>query len=214
MPRPLTAALLAAGFCASCATPDHGAAAADSAARGLLHADAAPPPDARTFPAPHWTVGDRFVYRSGGRLRVDFRVAEAGPDRLVLEEAGGLRQIYSMDFAALGEEAPGQPARLREPGDPQLHFPLWAGKRWTAELEAAGQRLQVDYHCEALETLRTPAGELSALRIWRRARLAEAENPYEHVTLLWYAPAIGFWAQKLEDGALLTLEEAHRQRED
>lgn len=213
MHRNFTAFLILAGALSACASPNRETDAA-LAARGLLHVDAAPPPGTAVYEQPHWSVGDRFVYRSGGRLRVDFRVVEAGPERLVLEEAGGLRQIYSPQLAALGEEAPGQPPRLREPADPQLHFPLWVGKRWTAELASGEQRIQVDYCCDALEQVHTPAGEVSALRIWRRARLADAANPFENVTLLWYAPAIGFWAQKLEDGALLKLEEAHRQMDN
>jgi len=194
----------------ACASPDR---TPPVPARGILHADAAPPPGAAIYERPRWQVGDRFVYRSGGRLRVDFRVAEIGPERIVLEEASGLRQIYTAELAAVGEESPGQDPIVRETPDPQFLFPLWVGKRWTIELLLGEMRIQVDYHCDALETVRTPAGDLSSLRIWRRARLADAENPFERVTLLWYSPEAGFWSQKLEDGALLVLEEAHRQGE-
>jgi hypothetical protein len=203
---PLSLALTCA--LAACSAPDR---VEVPPARGILHADDAPPAGAQVYERPQWQVGDRFVYRSGGRLRVDFRVAEMGPERIVLEEASGLRQIYTAELAAVGEEVPGEKPTVRETPDPQFLFPLWVGKRWTLELMLAEMRIQVDYHCDVMETVRTPAGELNCLRIWRRARLADSENPFERVTLLWYAPEVGFWAQKLEDGALLVLEEAHRQ---
>lgn len=202
--------VLACALCA-CSNPNH---TMPPPARGLLHADATPPSGAMIFERPQWQVGDRFVFRSGGRLRVDFRVAEIGPERIVLEEAGGLRQIYTAELAAVGEEVPGEKPTLRETPDPQFLFPLWVGKRWTLEMLLGEMRIMVDYHCDVMETVRTPAGDLDCVRIWRTARLADSENPLERVTVLWYAPQVGFWAQKLEDGALLVLEEAHRQGEE
>jgi hypothetical protein len=55
------------------------------------------------------------------------------------------------------------------------------------------------------------AGSFSCLRIWRHARVATEGKFLERASLLWFAPDVGNFAQRLENGTLLELEEYHRQ---
>ena len=94
---------------------------------------------------------------------------------------------------------------------------MWRGKRWTShfvrkQLDQPALPLMVTYEVDAVETVTVPAGSFSCLRIWRRARVAESEQRYlERVSVLWYAPEVGYFAKRLESGSLMELEEFHRQ---
>ena len=207
------ALLASAGACSSPATLPEGEGA------GLVRWDRRPPEGAWLVERPQWTVGDRLVYRAGDWLSLDLRVIEVGPEGMVLEEAGGTLQTLTPDLGALRDEVPGDPeqTRVNEPADASYHFPLWPGKRWAVEFvrkapgEKQGLPLLVEYHCDREERVTVPAGEFRTLRIWRRARLSNDPESRERVSLLWYAPEIGFFVRRLNDGVLLELEEAHRQ---
>jgi len=201
----------------ACAAPDRHALPEGSGA-GLLYRDADPPPGAEICAAPQWQQGQRFTLVAGGWARAEFVVAATGPAGHELAESSGLRQFFTSDFAIAGQEVAGAPASAvtNDPPDPILDFPLWPGKRWSAEFARrsagadAALLARADYLCETWETLRVPAGEMRALRILRRLRRADDPAGEEQVALYWWAPEAGFFARKLEDGVLLELEEARR----
>ena len=187
---------------------------------GLVSADREPPPGAQVYERPVWQAGDRFVFVRGGVLRVPLRVIEATEEGYVLEhEENGVRTNLTTDLGLSGLDIPGQPeARRREvPPENLLHWPLWEGKRWSShflrkQVGAPALPLMVSYHCDAVETVQVPAGELRCLRIWRRARVALPEQQFlERTAVLWYAPEVGYFARRLESGSMMDLESYHRQ---
>lgn len=198
---------------AACGTPG----LPEGSGQGLVTHDRRAPDGARTVERPTWTDGDRFVYRRGGQLRLALRViAEEDGFRLV-EEATGLVTRLGPDLEQRGQEAPDAPEleRVLAPGDTQLCWPLWAGKRWTCHFlrKAPGQLLPVwaDYVADQWESVTAPAGRFECLRIWRRVRPAIEGSFFEQVDLLWYSPDAGYFVQKLEDGVITELAEVHRQ---
>lgn len=210
---PVLAAVLGGPGCAS-------RELAEGSGRGLLAWDREPPPGTETYPRPVLRPGDRFLFRRGGDYRLAWSVAEAGAEGYVLEEEEtGLRHLLDPDLGDLGEERPGDPdatTRL-DPADHAFHWPLWVGKRWRChflwkEPGRPALPLLADYYCDAMETVRVPAGTFQALRIWRRTRVAMRGDFVERVTLTWYAPEVGYIVRRLDDGILLELQEVHRQQ--
>ncbi len=206
--------LLGAVACRSTPSPAAGA--------GLLAVDRTPPPGAVVFPTPVWTPGDRFVYRRGGRLRAAYVVEEADSERRVLRERRtGMAVVLDGGLRELGRGIGRPPKLLRRfrPFDARLAFPLWVGKRWTVDFfDVTGgeaRHLRVHYRCEARERLATAAGTFDCLRILRRAELLDQGTEFfERSALSWYAPEVGWFARRLEDGMLVELEDWQRQRKE
>ena len=209
--------LLLCCLLSSCAGPT----LADGKGEGLLSFDRVPPKGVTVYNKPVWTLGDRLVYRQGERVNFSFRVTEAGPDGYkMLEERLGMISIFDADFALKEKVFPKDPtARLvLDPAEHQLNWPLWVGKRWTSRyLEkrpgrpAPSQRAR--YHCDAEEWIQVPAGRFRCLRIWRRSTLEIPGQSYmDRTSIHWYAPEVGYFVRRLEDGILLELLEYHRQK--
>ncbi len=208
-------------FClvlAPCCAASDRFALPEGAGAGFLTRDMTPPPGAEVCEAPQWVPGQRFTLVAGSWARAEFVVSSVGPEGAALQERGGLLQRFTPSFAIASQMAPDQPetAMANDPPDPILDFPLWAGKRWSAEyaLRIAGEPEallgRASYACEAWDLVPTPAGEQRALRIVRRLARAGEENGREQVSVYWWSPTAGFFARKLEDGVLLELEEARR----
>lgn len=178
---------------------------------GVTEADAVPGADAVQRPV--WRLGDRFVFRRGaGRIATEVVGADASGYRL-RDLGAGIELLYDLDLAELGQDMPKEP-RYRvtmAPGDPREHWPLWSGKRWKAEVALiapgeAPRRIALHYECDARETIRVPAGTFECFRIWRRSGAAGSERGAETVSVHWYAPAVGHFVKRLENGVLLELE--------
>jgi hypothetical protein len=209
------AIVMAAGLLAACHTP----AFPEGTGRGVTSYDRDRPEGVLEYQRPTWKEGDRFVYRRGGVMRIPQRVVKADENGYVLEhEVNGVRTVLDRDLGLAGGEVPGDPLQERreEPPEPVLHWPLWVGKRWTSEfvrkmVDQPALPLQASYYCDAVETVQVPAGTFACLRIWRRARVLSNEQYLERTTIMWYSPDVGYFAQRLEAGELLELEEYHRQ---
>ena len=191
----------------------------EGSGKGMLTFDREPPPGAQVFERPEWQVGDRFVYRRGGAMRVAYEVAERTDAGYVLaHDDSPVRTMWTLDLAQAGMEIDGNPlaSRREEPPEPLLHWPMWVGKRWSCDLlhKQAGADpvpLEVTFHCDASETVTVLAGTFMCLRIWRRARVTAAGRYLEKTSLLWYSPEVGNFVQRLENNHLLELMEYHRQ---
>ena len=187
--------------------------------RGLVTFDREPPRGAEVFQAPAWKVGDRFVYQKGGLARLALRVESTadGVHRLVDEQSGTV-SLVGEDLSERGQEKPGAPemALSYDPADTTLSWPLWVGKRWSCHCvrRAAGQAdvpLLVSYECDAVETVKVPAGTFRCLRIWRRARPAAEGRYVDRISIAWYAPEVGAIVRRLSDSLLVEAEEIDRQ---
>jgi hypothetical protein len=203
---------------------------------GLVSFDRDPPAGAEIFARPEWKEGDRLAYRKARLRKLSFRVAKDEGDgwKLVDEESGSALHLDA-DFRELGETRPGEKkagedagkdsgmsftqdknAILLDPGDTRYCWPLWVGKHWTCEFVHRGPNepafpLIANYWCDAIETVKTPAGTFRALRIWRAARVAAKGDFVERVALTWYAPDAGTMVKSLDDGILTELDELQRQ---
>ena len=187
--------------------------------KGLVSYDREAPAGARVVARPHWKVGDRFVYLRGGQVRLAQQVSMASEEGYVLEhEQSGIQTLLTPDLASIGVEMPGDETQARrlDPPEVVLHWPLWEGKRWSCHFQnkIAGQDmlpLLTTYHCEGWEEVDVPAGRFSCLRIVRRSRPAMQGEFMERANVLWYAPEVGYFARRLENGLILELVELHRQ---
>lgn len=210
---PLPLAILFLGACASHALPP-------GEGRGLTTVDAIVPDGVVTAPRPTWKLGDRFVYRRGGALRLEQAVIEVSEDGYVLEEAASkIRTRLGPSFEQLGQESADEPwlRKVLAPGDSRLTWPLFVGKRWACEYlskQVGEDPLPVlaKYECDRIEDIVTPAGRFETFRIWRRARPAiEGRKFLEQTMLLWYAPSVGTFVRRFEDGVVTELESWQRQ---
>ena len=188
--------------------------------RGLTTASAEAPAGVVAHPKPKWSLGDRFTYRRGGKLRLLQSVVRADDEGYALEEAiTKLRTDLGMDFQQTRESVEGDPwaeARL-VPGDWRLSWPLWVGKRWVCEYMFKkpgedGLPVVAEYRCDAGETITTPAGRFECLRIWRIARPAiEGRQFLDQASLAWYSPEVGAVVRQLKGGVVTELESYQRQ---
>ncbi|TAH34353.1 MAG: hypothetical protein EYC70_15515 [Planctomycetota bacterium] len=192
---------------------------------GLVTWDREAPAGAETFPQPRWTPGDRYVYLRGNELRLPLRVEApapgdpAGAQWILVDEDSGIRVAYTEGLGELGQHKADAPlvTRVLAPMDAQFCWPLWVGKRWTCDFvsKSPGQDalpLLASYHCDARETVTTPAGSFDCLRIWRRAHVMFPGTFLERVTVMWYSPQAGYVVRRLDDGILLELAELQRQQ--
>jgi hypothetical protein len=189
-----------------------------SRAPGLRSADREPPPGAEVFARPTWSLGDEFAYRRAEWIDVRYTVLPVAEGFELADAAQGRSLWLDRDLGQLREGPSGAgPDALRfEPVDPAFAWPLWAGKRWTAEflLHDQGQspiRVEARYHCDALEVIQVPAGTFRCLRIWRRDRVAGPGNYLERVSLDWYSPEVGYLVRRIEDGYETVLVSYQRQ---
>lgn len=190
--------------------------------KGMLSWDRNPPEGVQTYARPTWTLGDRFRYLKGGQEHLDFRVTRADVDKgYELEEhRTGLLLQLDAEFAEVerGARTDTGMRRLYSPINPELHFPLWVGKKWSADYidkssEGTAKHIIAEFHCDALETIKTPAGTLACLRIWEERRLdVRGKTFLARSALHWYSPEIGWFARRLEGGTLEELEEYERQQ--
>ncbi|MEM7202818.1 MAG: hypothetical protein AAF628_21340 [Planctomycetota bacterium] len=205
--------LAALGGCSSAGLPE-------GSGRGLVSWDRTAPEGLESFDRPQLAVGDRFVFRRGGISRLSLTVTAADEDGYVLtDDASRALTRYTLDLGEIGEEFPGDPQNIRrqEPADALCHWPLWVGKRWSCHFlrKAPGAEplpLLATYACEAEEDIEVPGGTFRCLRIWRHVRVAATGRFLERASVMWYAPEVGFFVRRLENGTLLELEEVHRQR--
>lgn len=167
---------------------------------GVVAFDPAPPEGARTWNAPKWSTGDRFVLLRGGGQRIEFSVAAIDERGYVLTGVDGVRMRRGLDLSNLGEwPADGSEEGLHvlSPADTRFHWPLWVGKRWRcryADRTAGGPSLPIEtaYEVEDFDTVSTPAGTFPALRILRTSRLqAEGAQFLDRVSVIWYSPDLG-----------------------
>ena len=215
MDRAVLAALIAPLLAACSAPPSP--AMPDGAGRGIVHADAAPPPGATTWPRPAWTAGDRFVLVRGERLRGGFTVRAVTDTHYAIDAGNGLELRRDLDLGNLGEwTASGEPLHLLSPADTRFHWPLWVGKRWSCEFAdrargGASLPVRADYVVEDLDTITVPAGTFEALRIVRSLRRLDA--PADFLTrwqVIWYAPAAGIEVRQLVGDTVVELAERGR----
>ena len=217
MNTPLLLALVLGLFpIASCKSPH---AAADlPPGKGLISFDREPPPGVETFPRPTWRAGDRFVYRKGGQARMPSLVEADGDGWRLVQEDGRPDLRLDADFGDLGQ-APkeGDEGRVtNDPVDARFSWPLWDGKRWSCQFVRRTMvddpfPLHAEYEVRGEEQVKVPAGSFRCLRIWRTTRPAKEGNFIALVSLLWYAPEIGYVVRTLDNGIVTELEEVHRQ---
>lgn len=166
--------------------------------------------------APGLTSGTELVFRRGGdriaRQRVERREGE--PLIRLIDTDTGMQTLHTLELTEIGRDAPGGelPVLRLLPGDPWALFPLWEGKRWTAEFASHSPRrgpimLRVEYHCDAREVIDTPAGRFRCYRIWRSAGLAQEGSELRRTSLYWYSPELGFVVKRLDESELLELQE-------
>jgi hypothetical protein len=164
-------------------------------------------------------VGDRFVYEKGGISRLAFRLESTsdGVHRLVDEQIG-LVTLVGVDLSDHGQEKPGAPELTisEDPADFAVTWPLWVGKRWSCHFvrRQAGAEdvpLLVTYECDGIDTVKVPAGTFRCLRIWRRARPASSGNYVDRISIAWYAPEVGAFVRRLNEGLLIEAVEIDRQ---
>ncbi|MCA8971504.1 MAG: hypothetical protein KDC95_17055 [Planctomycetes bacterium] len=212
----LALATSASGALISCASRSF----APGEGRGLVTVETQIPRGVTPAPKPRLRVGDRFVYRRGGALRIEQTIVEHDENGIVLEEASShLRTRLGTDLQQVAQDSGEEWWLDKElvPGDWQLTFPLWPGKRWACEflLKRRGEDalpVLAKYHCDRAEDITTPAGTFACLRIWRIARpLIEGRKFLDQATLFWYAPEVGNFVRRFEDGTLTELEEFVRQ---
>ena len=191
---------------------------------GLTSVDREAPPGVDLFGRPEFTAGDWFAYRSGGLVRLRYRVITdpEGSGYLMVDEDADRALVLDRDLAQLGEGSTPRANGLvewsvrKDPFDPSYTWPLWVGKRWSGDFvhrAADGSQLpfKTFYRVVALEQVVTPAGTFEALRIERHASPdTEGEFP-DRVSLHWYSPEVGYLVRSLEDGIETELEEFHRQ---
>ncbi len=191
---------------------------------GLASVDREAPPGAELFARPTFQDGDWFGYRRGGLLRLRYRVTTdpKGDGYLLIDEDADRVLVLDRDLAQLGEGAGPKSDGLidwsvrLDPLDPSFAWPLWVGKRWSGSYvhrRIGGDEMPFTtfYEVKGRETVHTAAGAFETLRIERRASPALEGDYIDRVSLLWYAPEVGFLVSRLEDGVKTELEEYHRQ---
>ncbi len=194
----------------------------EGSGKGMLSWDRQAPEGAVVYEKPLWTQGDRFLYIKGGQEHLDFRVTLADPEKgYELEEhRTGLLLRLDAGFAEVERAARSDSGlrRLFAPKNPEVHFPLWVGKKWSAsyldkDSDGRSRPILAEFHCDAVETLDTAAGRFSCLRIWEQRRLDVPGKTYlARVALHWYSPEVGWLVRSLEGGTLQELETFERQR--
>ncbi|MHC5065697.1 MAG: TapB family protein, partial [Planctomycetota bacterium] len=71
--------------------------------------------------------------------------------------------------------------------------------------------IMASYECDARETITVPAGSFDAYRILRNSRPVTDGNFLDKTAVLWYAPEVGYFVRRIEDGVITELESFQRQ---
>lgn len=181
-------------FCACASSPP----LPDGGGPGIVAFDPTPPEGARLWDKPTWRVGDRFTLLRGGQQRIEFTVTASENGVYTLTDGNGMRMRRGHDLSNLGEWGKDGEEALHEltPADTRFHWPLWVGKRWRCQYSdrtAGGAALPIEtgYEVEDLDTVVTPAGTFSALRVVRTSRLQIEGGFLDRVSVVWYAPEPG-----------------------
>jgi hypothetical protein len=182
----------------------------DGTARGLVSADAAPPPGAATWARPEWQQGERFAAVQGELSHGAFVVVAIEPEAYVLDVGAGRHLRRDRDLGNLGEwlAADDAPMRLLSPVDVRYHWPLWVGKRWSCEFVdrmrgGPALPMRATYLVEGLDTVTVAGGTFEALRIVRTLHRLDAPGQFHARTqVTWYAPAVGFEVRQLTGEAV------------
>lgn len=191
---------------------------------GLASVDREAPPGVDLYPRPQFQAGDWFTYRRGGLFRLRYRVV-ADPNEagyLLVDEDADRALVMDRDLAMLGEGSMPRENGLvdwssrLDPLDPSFTWPLWVGKRWSGDFvqrDSDGSELPLKTYYEVIakEELTTPAGTFETLRIERRSTPALEAEFIDRLSVLWYAPEVGYVVRRLEDGIETELEEFQRQ---
>lgn len=185
---------------------------------GLVTVPKEPPAGVETFPRPKFQRGDRLVFEIGRATKFTMRVTKADEAGYEFAQEGANEvAVYDANLGVMAIRRPGEPHQdeMRAPVDSTFTWPLWVGKRWTCIFMeknpmAGAWEVAVEYRADAIETIKVPAGEFRCVRIWRhsvptRGRFARATSIY------WYAPKVGFWVKKLDDGIQTVLIDYERQ---
>ena len=136
----------------------------------------------------------------------------------MLDEESGRILFVGGEQLERGQSTPeGEREFELDPGDHLVAWPLWSGKRWTSQFVSRAPTrpdlpLIASYHCDGTEVVTVPAGSFECLRIWRRLRVAAEGDFPERVSLFWYAPEVGAFVRRLDNGLVTELVEYHRQR--
>ena len=194
----------------------------EGSGKGMLSWDRQAPEGVKVYEKPTWTLGDRFLYLKGGQEHLDFRVTSADPETgYELEEhSTGLLLRLDAGFAEIERAARSDAGmrRLFAPQNPELHFPLWVGKKWSAsyldkDSDGRARTIRARFQCDSVETLDTAAGRFVCLRIWEERNLViKGESFLARMALHWYSPEVGWIVRRLEGGTLQELEKFERQR--
>ncbi len=177
----------------------------DGGGPGIVAFDPVPPEGAKTWGPPSWQVGDRFALLRGGQQRIDLTVTASENGSYTLTDASGNRMRRGHDLSNLGEWGREGDQALHEltPADVRFHWPVWIGKRWRCQYSdrtAGGAALPIEtgYEVEDLDTVVTPGGTFSALRIVRTSRLKlEGGGFLDRVSVVWYAPELGLEVRQI-----------------
>lgn len=156
------------------------------------------PAGVTVYERPTWNVGDRFTLVRGGRAQLQLAVA-AIDDRGYVQAAGEQFVMRrNLDLGNLGEwsAADDRALHVLAPHDGRFHWPLWVGKRWSADYAESfangGQAaMRASSVVEDLDTVTVPAGTFAALRIVRTLQRLDEPTAAVHTQVIWYAPEIG-----------------------
>ncbi len=210
------AVFLASIFLVACSSSP---SLAPGSGQGLVTVSQVPPTGVQSYGRPEWKQGDRFIFRKAGELRLATRVVEVTEAGYRWQnEANGMITAYDADLGQMSEENPEDPESLRvlDPADTHFAWPLWVGKQWTCHyldkrVDAPALPYIVTYECEAMESIKVPAGTFDCLRICRRVRPATKGRFTNWTSLSWYSPEVGYIVRKLDGGHELELMEYQRQ---
>jgi len=164
---------------------------------------------------PIFQTGMEFVYLRGGDRLAQFQVVYDPEMPLVrmVDTDTRMETWYDLELAELGRALPNGAAPILRllPGDAWVHFPLGPGKRWRSEFahHSPGREAAMfvaNYHCEAWDSIETPAGQFDCLRIVRLAGLAGDESGRRRTSIYWYAPELGFVLRRIDNSQLLELQ--------
>ncbi|HLQ36920.1 MAG TPA: hypothetical protein VK348_03905 [Planctomycetota bacterium] len=185
--------------------------------RGLIAYDQAPPAGAKTFARPSWRLGDRFVLMQGAVSKSNFTVTRADAQGYELTIDNGLHMRRDLDLGILGEwpKEGDVPQHALLPVDVRYHWPLWVGKRWRCHYidRSATASLSVEsgYEVEGEDTITSPAGTFSCLRIRRTSHLQVPGQTFmDRTQFTWYAPDPGVEVRHTIGDTLVELIEWQR----
>ncbi len=151
--------------------------------------------------APELRVGDIWTYQTalGGSFKLEVpQVIDEG--YVIAVQGTNTSYIYDSKTLNLKFEIAGSNKTKAEgPWRNVLDFPIFIGKKWqhSATQVWRSSRLigSTNYHVEAMEDVKTPAGTFKAFRILAKSRFTQTEKA-EYWMKLWYSPEVKFWIKR------------------